>query len=171
MTWAPVPGWENLYEASDAGEVRSIGRFVPARSGKTAFRKGRTLKAIAKNNGYLCVTLTDGVRRPQIAVHRLIARVFIGECPIGLHVLHNDGDKTNNAIRNLRYGTPAENHCDTERHGRRLKGSAHPRAKLTERTVIDIRLSTAPASQVAKEFGVNVAHVYALRSRRVWRHI
>jgi len=51
---------------------------------------------VQKSNGYLRVTLTDGTNRPQISVHRLVARAFLGECPLGLHVLHADGNKTNN---------------------------------------------------------------------------
>jgi len=171
MNWVPVPGWESFYEVSDAGFVRSIGRFVNARGGKKAFRKGRVLSFVEKENGYLCITLCHEKRRPQISIHRLVARAFLGECPLGLHVLHNDGNKKNNCVDNLRYGTAADNHADTERHGHRLKGDRHPMAKLSEDSVRAIRLSSLPTKQLAKAYSVNSAHILAIKSRRVWRHI
>ena len=140
-------------------------------SGKKAFRHGRMLKLVEKTNGYLCVTLTDGSKRPQLSVHRVVARTFLGECPMGLHVLHNDGNKYNNNASNLRYGTPAENISDTARHGRRRFGERHPSSKLTERDVIEIRQSLSPLSMLAKKFGVSASHIQAVRSRRIWRHI
>jgi hypothetical protein len=96
MKWVDIPQWELRYEISEYGDVRSKDMQVKAKSGAVAIRKGRVLAPVRKNNGYLCVTLTDGVNRPQISIHRLVARAFIGECPIGLHVLHGDGDKANN---------------------------------------------------------------------------
>ena len=119
MIWIDIPGWGERYQISEFGRVRSKDMTVGARGGAAAVRKGRELAPVRKNNGYLCVTLTDGTNRPQINVHRLAARAFIGECPLGLHVLHYDGDKTNNHYSNLRYGTPADNIADTLRHGRR----------------------------------------------------
>jgi hypothetical protein len=51
-------------------------------------------------------------------VHSLVAEAFIGPRPIGLEVRHLDGDSTNNAVDNLRYGTHAENMQDRVKHGR-----------------------------------------------------
>lgn len=42
--WRPVVGWENLYEVSDQGRVRSLDRMVPVgRYGKPTFRAGESL--------------------------------------------------------------------------------------------------------------------------------
>ena len=171
MIWKDIPGWDAFYEASDAGLVRSKDRYVRARNGAKALRKGRELTQIEKNNGYMCVTLAAGKRRPQVSVHRIVARAFFGECPIGQHVLHIDGNRRNNSVSNLRYGTPAENHADTLRHGHRRMGATHPRAKLTEDDVRAIRKDSRSSTALAQEFGISVAHVYQIRARRVWRHI
>ena len=171
MKWLDIPGWETRYQISEYGDVRSKDMTVGAKNGKTAVRKGRLLARIVKNNGYLCVTLTDGVNRPQIAIHRLVARAFIGECPVGLHVLHNDGDKLNNHYSNLRYGTPADNHADTERHGHRLKGSKHPMSVLDEDAVQIIRTSARSAKELSEWFGVSSAHICAVRKNKCWKHL
>lgn len=171
MIWREAPGWPR-YEVSSTGEVRSRTMEVGAKNGARAIRKGRRLVLANSSNGYQVVTLTDGCRRQQIAVHRLVALAFHGRPPHdGAHVLHSDGDKTNNSSENLRWGTPADNHADTERHGRRLKGERHPHAKLTEAAVRDMRKSASDASMLAAQYGVTREHVWAVRKNRVWSHI
>lgn len=167
MKWIDIPGWER-YQVSERGDVRSKDMSVRSKGGASAVRKGRILARVIKTNGYACVTLTDGINRPQLSVHRLVARAFIGECPVGLHVLHCDGDKTNNHYTNLRYGTPSENAEDTAKHGRRRSRGRHPGAKLDEDAVQVIRTSGRPAKEVAAWFDVSVGHVYAVRRNRVW---
>jgi hypothetical protein len=169
--WKDIPGWETRYEISEYGDVRSKDMVVGARGGKTAVRKGRMLSPAKKTNGYLAVTLTDGLNRPQISVHRLVARAFVGECPIGLHVLHGDGNKTNNHFTNLRYGTPAENVADTNRHGRQRRGSQSANAKLDEDAVRHIRESNRDGITLAKMYSVTNAHISSIRSRRTWKHL
>ena len=171
MKWVDIPGWEDRYQISEFGDVRSKDMVVRAKGSAAATRKGRTLALVRKTNGYLCVTLTDGKNRPQISVHRLVARAFLGECPLGLHVLHGDGDKTNNHYTNLCYGTPAENVADTARHGRQRRGAAHPMARIDDDAVRVIRASARSAKEVASWFGVSSSHVHAIRKGRVWRHV
>lgn len=171
MIWIDIPGWGLRYQINEFGQIRSKDMRVNAKNNSISIRKGRRLIPIKKSNGYLCVTLTDGVNRAQIAIHRLVARAFIGECPMGLHVLHNDGDKNNNHWSNLRYGTPAENHADTKRHGNRILGEKHHSAKLTDQAVRQIRDSGWNTTELSKLYGVSRAHISAIRNRRVWTHI
>lgn len=170
MKWVDIPGWPR-YEISEYGNIRSKNMIVGAKSGKTAVRKGRTLALARKTNGYLAVTLTNGSARPQICVHRLVARAFIGEAPIGLHVLHSDGNKTNNHYSNLRYGTEMENAVDTLKHGRRKFGKRHPNAKLDEDAVMHIRTSNRSGVVLAKMYGVSKSHISSVRRGRSWKHM
>jgi hypothetical protein len=109
--WEPVPR-ASIYAVSYQGNVRSLPRS-PRRGRPT----GRVLQPWVKN-GYPAVTLTcdDGERR-KFYVHHLVARVFIGPRPAGLHIRHLDGHPANNAAWNLAYGTRSENMLDTLRHG------------------------------------------------------
>jgi len=171
VIWVDIPGWGDRYEISECGRVRSKDMRVKAKGGAFATRKGRELASVQKNNGYLCVTLTDGINRPQISIHRLVARTFLGECALGLHVLHADGNKTNNHFSNLRYGTAAENIEDTKKHGRRRFGVAHPLAKLDEDAVQHIRSSNRSGAVLAVMYGVSKAHVSSVRRNRCWKHV
>jgi hypothetical protein len=171
MNWLPIPEW-GRYEVSDEGFVRSRDMTVNAKGGASAVRKGRELSLIQKTNGYWAVTLTSGTKRSQESVHRLVALVFHGAPPHkGAHVLHSDGDKNNNSANNLRWGTPADNHADTERHGHRLKGERHPQAKLTEEAVRNIRNSDVDASVIAAQYDVTREHIWSVRRGRAWQHV
>ena len=112
--WLPVPGWEVLYEASDYGFIRSLPRVD--RLGR--HWRGRILKPHIDKDGYGCVVLSgDGNRSKPIRVHQLVTAAFLGPCPEGKEVRHDDGDPRNNRLSNLLYGTHAENMHDKARHG------------------------------------------------------
>lgn len=117
--WAPIPGYEGFYEVSDLGRVRSLDRVVTRRDGSSYLMRGRVLKLILNpRNGYLTVSLSRrGICRTS-TVHQLVLLTFVGPCPPGLEVCHNDGVKTNSALSNLRYDTHSSNVQDTIKHGR-----------------------------------------------------
>jgi len=115
-SWRPVPGWEALYEVSDAGRVRSIPREVAGGNGSRAVRGGRVLR-IATSGGYAHVSLSNGALKKTARVHVLVASAFLGARPPGMNACHQDGDATNNAATNLRWDTQAENIHDKARHG------------------------------------------------------
>lgn len=170
MTWEPIPGWPR-YDINLYGVVKSADMHVRTKNGGLAIRKGRILKHVIKPNGYAYVTLTTARKRAQLTVHSLVARTFIGPRPVGMNVLHTDGDKTNNYWKNLRYATQAENHADTLIHGRRPRGAKHPAAALNEQDVKKIRTSNKKGVELAAQYGVTAAHISSIRSRRVWKHI
>ena len=163
MIWKNIPGWDR-YQVSEYGNIKSIDMTVGAKGGKTAIRKGKELVLVSKNNGYVCVTLTDGKSRPQSGVHRLVARSFIGECPIGLNVLHWDGDKTNNHYSNLRYGTAADNLWDQRRMDKEGR-------ILRKNDVLEIRKKLDSADILAKKFNVSKHTIHGIWYKRSWRHI
>lgn len=116
--WAPIPGWEGLYEVSDHGRVRSLPRVVKSNdAGGTRWWNGRVRKPTLYNNGYYYVALTGRGRRERFAIHRLVLLAFAGPCPPSHEALHGDGDRGNNRLSNLRWGTSKENAADRDRHG------------------------------------------------------
>jgi hypothetical protein len=96
--WLPVVNFEGVYEVSDEGQVRSLDRSSPCTSrwGKDFDRRyeGKTLRPGTKPGGYLFVGLYDMQGNAKYCmVHRLVAGAFIGPCPQGMEVAHNDGNK------------------------------------------------------------------------------
>lgn len=101
--WAPVAGFEGLYEISDQGRLRS--------------RRG--IRVLLTNpNGYKRVGLSKGGVSFGRKIHRLVAIAFVPGTAPGLDVCHIDGDKLNNRATNLRWGTRSENIQDQVRMGR-----------------------------------------------------
>lgn len=116
--WLPIPEYEGLYDVSDQGRVRSHGFRVRAKGGATAFRAGRILHSVRKINGYLQVTLIGHDRRRRSCqVHQLVCATFLGPASPEQQVCHWNGDRSDNRLENLRYGTAADNAADRARHG------------------------------------------------------
>jgi hypothetical protein len=179
-TWKPVVGFEGLYEVSDAGRVRSLDKAVQVRPSKRYpnvrdfVRKGKILKLATRPNGYLFVGLYNGEKRDLISVHKLVMDAFIGPIPEGMERCHNDGNRKNNRLSNLRYDTSAGNHADRRVHGTLPSGSEIPWAKLDEDSVRFIRAAYARGEKqidLARQFGVTPSTISAAATRRKWAHV
>jgi len=100
-----------MYEASSLGRIRSHSRK----------KRGALLNQPIGKKGYPhCNLKNDQGELVHGHAHSFIALAFLGPLPHNAEVCHWDGDKTNNRIENLRYGTHAENGMDT----RRLNGNS-----------------------------------------------
>ena len=156
----PIPGYEGLYEADDAGEIWRVGapRKRPLAPSLTA--------------GYHRVTLSKNAIHKLFLVHQLILLAFEGPCPAGQESRHMDGDNLNNRLKNLRYGTRQENADDRQRHGTVRRGETHGMAKLTEAQVREIKASRhEKVKDLAWRFEVSSMTIEAIRYGRLWRHI
>jgi hypothetical protein len=117
--WRAVPGYEGSYEASNYGNVRSITRQVPYGRHPGMIYKGRPLKKFMNKNGYFAVKLAFAGATRTTYVHEVVLKAFVGTRPVTSErgeIRHLDGDKTNNRIENLMYGTITENAADRIRH-------------------------------------------------------
>ena len=117
--WRPIPGWEGCYEVSDDALIRSVPRID---------RRGRRhpggIKSQPANvrSGYRYVGLSRNGESVIMTTHTAVMLAFVGP-PNGLDVRHLDGDKENNHLSNLAYGTPSENAFDMVRHGRSVNAN------------------------------------------------
>jgi hypothetical protein len=80
--------------------------------GKKATNSGvpqREIRAVRDTTGYLVVNLTDGERKVNRAIHRLLAVTYIPNPNSLPHVNHKDGDKLNNQLSNLEWTSAGTN--------------------------------------------------------------
>lgn len=97
---------------------------------KTGKVRDKVLTVTHQNNGYVRTT----IHGKNEYVHRIVARVFLGEIE-GMDVDHIDGNKENNNVSNLRILTHKEN---IKHRDNRLGGSLYARTKPTNKTAISI---------------------------------
>lgn len=106
--WKPVYGYEEFYEVSNFGRVRSKARYVNGNRG-TYLKDGRILKQLERRHGYLAVFLYGETGRKQVSVHRLVAEAFCERKDGQNEVNHLDEDKQNNCYTNLEWCNRSEN--------------------------------------------------------------
>lgn len=89
----------------------------------------RELVQDLNHDGYPSVRLTMHGKRTRLAVHRLVAWEYLPHRPDPKHeVRHLNGDKTDNRVENLAWGTRKQNAEDRHRHGRTSRGESHSKA-------------------------------------------
>lgn len=161
--WIDVPGYEGHYQISNMGRIRSMDRSVIDKKGRNHITIGGVMKPTPdKKTGHMRIGLWKNSKRRVLYVHRLVMETFVGECPYGLEVCHNDGDSSNNRLDNLRYDTRHENMIDASKINR------HPAQKLSTEDVIAIRqrLSNGERQKdIAKDYGVGQYAISAINRR------
>ena len=107
--WKDVMGYEDLYQVSNLGRVRSLDREVISIKGTTYHLRGKLLNQRVNNSGYKFVCIRKQGEADYPFVHRLVACAFIPN-NLGLPwVNHKDENKLNNEVNNLEWCTPAYN--------------------------------------------------------------
>lgn len=94
--WRDIKGYENLYQISNFGNVKSIRRNMVMKQSKNVW-------------GYPTVSLYKDKNEKRYAIHRLVGLNFI-ENPLNKpEINHIDGNKENNRVENLEWCTRSEN--------------------------------------------------------------
>lgn len=107
MKWLPVVGFEGLYEVSESGMIRSLDRWKDNHSTKQ-FIKGAIKSTRVQNSGYVITDLYKDGKSKTVKVHRVVAQAFIPNYDNKPTVNHEDGNKENNDVSNLKWMTFSE---------------------------------------------------------------
>lgn len=173
MRWAQASLWEGRYEVSEDGQVRSLERYAPSRWNSVRRVPPCILTQRLSNSGYLYVNLSRSNKTTNVFVHTLVLEAFAGTRPPGMEACHNDGNRLNNSIHNLRWATHAENQADQKMHGTALMGARNPQARLNYEAVSDIRSRYAAGGvlqrELAAEFGVDQATIGRVVRGELWK--
>lgn len=115
--WKDIEGYENLYQVSNLGNVRSLERIVEAkRKGNvyTLIKKGHLLVPTKRNHNYLGVYLYNKDGAKVMSVHRLVANAFIPNPNNYSEVNHINENKQDNRVSNLEWCSHKQNmNCGT----------------------------------------------------------
>lgn len=128
--WKDIIGFEQYYEISNLGRIKSKDRFTNHNYGGLKLQKGK-LRNPTKAGKYLKIDLYPGNK--QFTIHRLVAQHFIDN-PNGYDiVMHIDNNPHNNSVDNLKWGTYSMNaqQCVKDnRHRGYENGSGKRRTEL-----------------------------------------
>lgn len=140
--WKDVKGYENLYQVSNLGRVRSLGRKRKNRSYEPII-----LRLILKSTGYYAVSLHKNGVQKQMLVHRLVADAFCEREDWHDVIDHINTDTTDNRAENLRWTTTKGNVNNPISAKRRTEavrkiyvgryGSKHPKSKAVLQLTLD----------------------------------
>jgi hypothetical protein len=149
---------------NDLAPVHGIpGAFI-SRDGRV-FRDGKEKATPVSAVGYRIANFSINNKSHTRYVHRLLLEGFIGPCPDGCEALHINGDRLDNRLENLRWGTRKENVADAIRHGTATIGSKNAMAKLSAKDVAfisDMKAMGFTPKEVAPHFGVHVGTIKKL---------
>lgn len=107
--WKPVVGFEEKYEVSNIGRVKSLNY---RRSGEEC------LMSPSYYNGYASINLMKDGKYKAFKIHRLVYEAFIGHLPKcnlagkgndRLEINHKDENRANNCVENLELISHKEN--------------------------------------------------------------
>ena len=171
--WKDIKGFENYYQVSDFGNIRSITRFIDNPLGGLKQLTGKQMTPYKNKQGYLVVTLRNQHRKVA-KIHRLVAQAFIPNPDNKPEVNHKDGVKTNNFKDNLEWSTNQENINHSWETGLNDHfGEKHPNSKFTESEILAIRLNENCLKQkeLAKLYGTTQGVISKIMRRTRWKHI
>lgn len=173
VVYRDVPGFFG-YRAGDDGSVWSCRNSKSPES-----KRWKRLRCAKLKNGYLRAILYDGVSSFQKYVHSIILLTFTGLQPAGTVARHLDGNKLNNTLGNLRYGTRKENALDSKIHGTFSPppihfGKNNANCKINQEIARDIRRSyvkyskTNGSTALAKKHNISQASVWMVLIGKTW---
>ena len=163
--WKDVVGFENLYQVSNLGRVKSLERKVDVNSKDKKKHKRQHKERIMKQwdntHGYMCVRLMKNGEKHSKRVNRLVGQAFLDNPDNKPIVNHIDGNKKNNHLSNLEWCTHQENNLhaiDNELREVKIpeKTAKYIRDRYDEN---DIRYT---AKAFAVRFGISESYVKSI---------
>ena len=163
--WRPIRGYEDRYEVSSFGQVRSLFYHCWNRFGRRS--KPLMLKPTPGDDGHLRVGVVGKEKREHRYVHHLVLETFAGPCPLGHECAHGDGNAQNNRLDNLRWATKTENEWDKIGHGTRP-------LRILPKNVLEIRERLARGesqSSIARLFSLHQTMIHKIKTGKAWAHV
>lgn len=105
--WKDIPNFENLYQISNYGRLKSFRKN----------KNGRILKNTNKKGGYFSIILYNKNCNLHTRIHRLVAQAFVPNPNNLPQVNHIDGNKQNNYYKNLEWCTSKQNFEHSKKTG------------------------------------------------------
>lgn len=157
--WRKVKGFEDYYEVSNTGKVRSISREIKRDNKGNYFQEGKELTLSLNNKGYCIAKLWVNGKGKKYFVHRLVAEAFIynpNKYPV---INHKDENPLNNNVENLEWCSYSYNNSYGTKPERVRKALNKPIYQLEKQTKEIIKKWNC-ANEVAKYFNCSSGRIF-----------
>jgi len=162
--WKDIPGYQNKYQASNEGRVRSL--LYKNRFGTYKRKKQFIMKPHIHPRGYLKIDL----EQRTFFVHRLVGMAFLGKSSLVIN--HKNGKQTDNRIENLEWVTQKQNAQHALKNGWYRRGERHGNSKLTEKQAFKIKYKeSGKYDDIGKKYNVVKSTICAIKNGKLWGHI
>jgi hypothetical protein len=115
--WKDVVGYEELYQVSNLGRIKSFEKMVHHFKGGLRKLKEKIRKLANDSDGYLVVDLYKNGNGKSYKVHRLVVISFLENIENKKAVNHKNGIKNDNTLENLEWCTNSENEIHAHKIG------------------------------------------------------
>jgi len=172
--WRDIPGWEDRYQASTHGRIRSK-EWIITTSVNTRRKPSKILTGTPCSKGYLKVTLHRDGKQYTKKVHRLVAEAFIPNPDNLPDVDHKFGDKLDNRPEMLQRLSKKSHRDKTTAEGAMPKGKNHHNSKLNEQQVseiIDLLLERKlTGEEIGELYGVKKRTISNINMGDLWKSV
>lgn len=129
--WKPVKGFEERYLISNKGRVKSLGSSHDTGNNIIVFKE--KIRSISLDtDGYCFLNFSVKNKSYPQKIHRLVADAFIPNPCNYDTVDHEDFDRTNNMVENLRWKHRADNYLHSVSNGR-MRNNGRNLPEMTKR--------------------------------------
>lgn len=131
--WKDIEGYEELYQVSNKGRIKSLERTTINAIGQEVHYKTKILKCKKVTKGYVQVALIKNKIRTYKLIHILVAKAFIPNPNNLPQINHKNEKKDENSVENLEW-------CDQPyniNYGTRNKRVAEKKSKKIDQLTPD----------------------------------
>ena len=162
--WKNVVGFEEQYEISNLGNLRSKERFVKHWRGGERKYKSNFKNIRLNDKGYFRCNLKNEGKRYDFTIHRLVALAFIPNEENKPFINHKNGIKTDNRVENLEWCNQSENVTHAVKN-RLIK------TKLTDEQAKKIFNSQLSNRKLAEIYDINHSIVWRIKNKKAYKHL
>ena len=156
--WRDITGYEGLYQISNNGNVKSLGRWVNYKNKGKRWKEEKIMKPSVNEIGYLYVGLCKNRKLKKFKVHRLVYEAFVGDIPNGMYVNHINEIKSDNRLENLNLMTPKEN-CNYGTRNKRMSEKLSKPVLQINKDTNEIIKEFPSTNEVQRQLGYNKGNI------------